>query len=90
MCHYKARLAQVICIFEPTLDIQLVGDGLVFHRVILNLITNALDAYEKSNIAFEKGGQVLGEWRLSSIENGSAVFSHPEGKFLVLNAFSNE
>ena len=44
----------------------------------------------KSNIAFEKGGQVLGEWRLSSIENGSAIFSHPEGKYLVLKAFSNE
>ena len=44
----------------------------------------------KSNIAFEKGDQVLGEWRLSSIENGSAIFSHPEGKFLVLKAFSNE
>jgi len=44
----------------------------------------------KGNIAFEKGGQVLGEWRLSSIENGSAIFSHPEGKFLVFKAFSNE
>ena len=44
----------------------------------------------KSNIAFEKGGQALGEWRLSSIENGSAIFSHPDGKFLVLKAFSNE
>ncbi|MBU3581231.1 hypothetical protein ICN19_04260 [Polynucleobacter sp. AP-Capit-er-40B-B4] len=44
----------------------------------------------KSNIAFEKGGQALGEWRLSSIENDSAIFSHPEGKFLVLKAFSNE
>lgn len=44
----------------------------------------------KSNIAFEKGGQVLGVWRLSSIENGSAIFSHPEGKFLVLKAFSSE
>jgi hypothetical protein len=44
----------------------------------------------KGNMAFEKGGQVLGEWRLSSIENGSAIFSHPEGKFLVLKAFSNE
>ena len=44
----------------------------------------------KSKIAFEKGGQVLGEWRLSDIENGSAIFSHPEGKFLVLKAFSIE
>lgn len=44
----------------------------------------------KSSIAFEKGAQVLGEWRLSDIENGSAIFSHPEGKFLVLKAFSNE
>ncbi len=44
----------------------------------------------KSNIAFEKGGRVLGEWRLSNIENGSAIFSHPEGKSLALKAFSNE
>jgi hypothetical protein len=44
----------------------------------------------KSNIAFEKGGQVLGEWRLSSIENDSAILSHPEGKFLMLKAFSSE
>jgi len=44
----------------------------------------------KSNIAFEKGGQALGNWRLSGMENGSAIFSHPKGKFLVLKAFSNE
>lgn len=44
----------------------------------------------KSSIAFEKGGRVLGEWRLSNIENGSAIFSHPEGKSLALKAFSNE
>ncbi|MBU3564705.1 hypothetical protein [Polynucleobacter sp. MWH-HuK1] len=44
----------------------------------------------KSNIAFEKGGQVLGEWRLSGIENGRVILSHPEGKFLVLKASSNQ
>ncbi|QWD66338.1 hypothetical protein [Polynucleobacter sp. MWH-Aus1W21] len=44
----------------------------------------------KSNIAFEKGVQVLGEWRLSNIENGSVMLSHPEGKSLVLKAFSSE
>ena len=44
----------------------------------------------KNNIAFEKGAQVLGEWRLSGVENGSAIMSHPEGKSLVLKAFSTE
>lgn len=44
----------------------------------------------KSNIAFEKGVQVLGEWRLSNIENGSVMLSHPEGKSLVLKALSSE
>lgn len=44
----------------------------------------------KSNIAFEKGGQVLGEWRLSHIENGSAILSHPEGKSVVLKAIEKE
>ena len=44
----------------------------------------------KSNIAIEKGGQVLGEWRLSNFENGGAIFTHPEGKSLTIKAFTNE
>ena len=44
----------------------------------------------KNNIAFEKGAQVLGDWRLSNIENGMAIFTHPQGKSLVLKAYSSE
>ena len=44
----------------------------------------------KGNVSFEKGALVLGEWRLSNIENGSATLSHPEGKSLTLKALSNE
>lgn len=44
----------------------------------------------KSNIAVEKGGQVLGEWRLSNFENGGAIFTHLEGKSLTIKAFTNE
>ena len=44
----------------------------------------------KNNVAFEKGVQVLGEWHLSSIENGMTTFTHPQGKSLVLKAYSSE
>lgn len=44
----------------------------------------------KGNVSFEKGALVLGEWRLSNIENGGATLSHPEGKSLTLKALSNE
>ena len=42
------------------------------------------------SIAFEKGAQILGEWRLSNFENGAAILTHPQGKFLVLKASSSE
>jgi hypothetical protein len=44
----------------------------------------------KGNVAFEKGGQVLGDWRLSDTENKTATFTHPLGKSLVLKASSSE
>ena len=44
----------------------------------------------KGNVAFEKGGQVLGEWRLSNTENRTATFTHPLGKSLVLKASPSE
>ena len=44
----------------------------------------------KSHLAFEKGAQVLGEWRLSSIEKGLVTLTHPQGKSLVLKASKSE
>ena len=44
----------------------------------------------KGNAVFEKGVQVLGEWRLSNLENGVATFTHPQGKLLVLKAALSE
>ena len=44
----------------------------------------------KGNAIFEKGVQVLGEWRLSNLENGVATFTHPQGKLVVLKAALSE
>ena len=44
----------------------------------------------KSHLAFEKGAQVLGEWRLSSIEKGLVTLTHPQGKSLLLKASKGE
>ena len=44
----------------------------------------------KDNVAFEKGGQILGDWRLSNIENKMATFTHPIGKSLILKVSSGE
>ncbi|MBU3625281.1 hypothetical protein ICN48_03350 [Polynucleobacter sp. JS-Safj-400b-B2] len=40
----------------------------------------------KSHLVFEKGAQVLGEWRLSNIEKGLVTLTHSQGKSLVLKA----
>jgi hypothetical protein len=39
---------------------------------------------------FEKGAQVMGEWRLNHITKDGATLSHPQGKTLVLNASKSE
>ncbi len=44
----------------------------------------------KGNIAFEIGAQVLGEWRLNKLENGLAIFTHPQGRSLTLKTASGE
>jgi TolA-binding protein len=40
----------------------------------------------KSHLVFEKGAQVLGEWRLSNIEKGLVTLTHSQGKSMVLKA----
>ncbi|MBU3616499.1 hypothetical protein [Polynucleobacter sp. JS-Polo-80-F4] len=40
----------------------------------------------KSHLVFDKGAQVLGEWRLSNIEKGLVTLTHSQGKSLVLKA----
>ena len=44
----------------------------------------------KNHLVFEKGAQVLGDWRLSNIEKELATFSHSHGKSLVLKASKSE
>lgn len=44
----------------------------------------------KSHIAFEKGAQVLGDWRLSNIEKEIVTLNHPQGKSLALKAAKSE
>lgn len=44
----------------------------------------------KGNIAFEKGVQILGDWRLSNIEKDLVTLTHPQGKSLVLKASKSE
>lgn len=56
-------------------------------------IGNAQQAYfhtGKTHLAFEKGAQVLGEWRLSSIEKSLVTLMHPQGKSVVLRASKSE
>ena len=44
----------------------------------------------KGNLAFEKGVQILGDWRLSNIEKDLATLTHPQGKSLALKASKSE
>jgi hypothetical protein len=44
----------------------------------------------KNHLVFEKGAQVLGDWRLNIIEKELATFTHPLGKSLVLKASKSE
>ena len=44
----------------------------------------------KSHLVFDKGSQVLGDWRLSNIEKEQATIAHPQGKSLVLKAIKSE
>jgi hypothetical protein len=44
----------------------------------------------KDHLVFEKGMQVLGDWRLSTIEKELATFTHPLGKSLALKASKSE
>lgn len=44
----------------------------------------------KSHLVFNKGSQVLGDWRLSNIEKEQATMTHAQGKSLVLKATKSE
>jgi RNase P/RNase MRP subunit POP5 len=44
----------------------------------------------KSRLVFEKGSQVLGDWRLSNIEKELVTFNNPQGKSLVLKVSKTE
>jgi cell division protein FtsB len=44
----------------------------------------------KNHLVFEKGAQVLGDWRLSNVEKEFATFTHPHGKSLVLKVSKGE
>jgi hypothetical protein len=43
-----------------------------------------------NHLVFEKGAQVLGDWRLNIIEKEAATLTHPQGKPLVLKASKSE
>ena len=44
----------------------------------------------KSNVVFEKGALVLGDWRLTQIEKGIATLNHPQGKIILLKPSKSE
>ena len=44
----------------------------------------------KNHLVFDKGAQVLGDWRLSNIEKELVTLTHPHGKSLVLKASKSE
>lgn len=43
---HKARIAQVSCTYAKNQDRLLTGNPLLFHQVILNLISNGIDSYK--------------------------------------------
>ncbi len=49
MLHYKARENQVKVEFHPGETIYYFGDPVKFYQVILNLVSNAIDAHEGNN-----------------------------------------
>ena len=64
-----------------------------WHYLGTSQMGNSHQAYfhtGKSHLAFEKGAQVLGEWRLSSIEKALVTMTHPQGKSIVLRASKSE
>ena len=44
----------------------------------------------KGNVTYEKGAQILGDWRLSNIEKDLVTLTHPQGKSLALKASKSE
>ncbi|MBU3627414.1 hypothetical protein [Polynucleobacter sp. AP-Reno-20A-A9] len=44
----------------------------------------------KSHLAYERGAQVLGEWRLNNIEKGLVTLTHPQGKSVILRTSKSE
>ena len=44
----------------------------------------------KNHLVFDKGSQVVGDWRLSNIEKEQVNITHPQGKSLVLKASKSE
>ena len=44
----------------------------------------------KNQLVFEKGAQVLGDWRLSNIEKEHATLTHSHGKSLALKVSKSE
>lgn len=44
---YRARMMRVHCVTKNLSEETMQGNGIIFHRIILNLIKNAIDAYER-------------------------------------------
>lgn len=56
---YKARLAQVRVIFEEAIAVPYDGNPSQFHHVMVNLISNAIDAYCDASVAEERAVKIL-------------------------------
>jgi hypothetical protein len=41
---------------------------------------------ERATIMIEKGGPLLGDWRLSHINKEAAILTHPQGKTITLRS----
>lgn len=51
---HKALKAQVVLLFRPESEVKIVGDPIRFNQIALNLVSNAIDAYETINRSGKK------------------------------------
>lgn len=74
---YRARMMRVHCATKNLSDETMPGNGIIFHRVILNLIKNAIDAYEQ--IDREEDRTVIVSCSRTSLELTVSIIDHGPG-----------
>jgi signal transduction histidine kinase len=86
---YKAKKAQVSIVFQPPTDVRTYGNSIKFHQLVGNLVSNAIDSYDRSRkqnktvtITVEMKGKTI---RLAIADAGSGI--SPENLKSIFNPF---